>query len=105
MNTDRTPIYEIHVLEQPWHLDTKGFPDCGTHERVGFYYEKETAMRAVEENWCNIQDHYARAAEIKPYLPGLYVCPRQYQCLYYEWNEEKERFEQKPYPDLGEWNQ
>lgn len=98
------PIYEIYVMAEPWHLDKHGFPACGVRERVGFYYEKETAIKAVEENWCDIQDHYAHAAEIKPIMPGLYSCPPQSVCLYYEWNPEKECFERAPWPDLGEWD-
>jgi hypothetical protein len=49
-----TPIYEIHVYEEPWTLNKHGFFDYGIEECVGFYYEKETALKAVEENWCDI---------------------------------------------------
>lgn len=67
MDKDKTPIYEIYVMELPWQLDEKKFPTCGIIERVGFYYNKEDAIRAVEENWCDLQDHYAQAAEIRRY--------------------------------------
>ena len=98
---DNKPVYAIYVMSQPWHLDEKGWPTCGIHEFVGYYYEKESAVRAVEENWCNIQDHYAHAAEIREVIPGLYPHPPQSKCLYYEWNVKEEKFERKPFPRLG----
>ena len=47
MNTE-TPIYEIHIMERPYEIDIHGFPDCGTIEIVGFYYEKDVS-RAQEK--------------------------------------------------------
>lgn len=103
---DDNPIFEIYVMEKPWHLDEKGWPDCGIKERVGFYYEKETAIKAVEENWCDLQDHYAHAAEIREIQPGLYSHSIQSKCLYYEWNQKEEKFERKPFPKLGkDWDE
>jgi hypothetical protein len=43
LNMDKEPIYEIHVYEKPWTINSHGFFDYGIEERVGFYYEKETA--------------------------------------------------------------
>lgn len=103
---DNKPIYEIYVMSEPWHLGDDKWPTCGSRERVGFYYEKETAIRAVEENWCDLQDHYAHAAEIKPVMPGLYSYPPQSICLYYEWNTKEEKFERRPFPKLGkDWDE
>ena len=100
MNGD-SPIYEIYVMSEPWHLGEDGWPTCGSQKRVGFYHERETAIKAIEENWCDLQDYYAKAAEMRTVMPGLYSFPSQHVCLYYEWNQEKECFENKPFPKLG----
>jgi len=103
MAKDDTPIYEIYVMSEPWHLDENRYPSAGTRERVGFYYEKETAIRAVEENWCDLQDHYAKAAEICKLVPGLYSVHSHTDYKYYLWNPDKERFEPAKKPELEGW--
>ena len=90
------PIYEIRVMEYPYFLDTDNFPSCGIRERVGFYYEEKTAIRAVKENWCDIQDCYARAAEIREVEPGLY--PKENIIHYYLWNHDERKFEETLIP-------
>ena len=100
---DEKPIYEIHVYSQEWTVDKKGWLEYGTDECVGFYYEKETAIRAVEENWCDLQDHYARAALIKEITPGLYPHPPRSKCIYYIWNKEEKKFEKAKIPEWEGW--
>lgn len=86
------PIYEVLVYSELWRVNEHGFFDFGTEERVGFYYEKETAIRAVEENWGNIQDYYAKAAAIRTVLPGLYRDPPLRTYLYYVWNSNTQKW-------------
>lgn len=93
------PIYEIYVMEKPWYMDNQGFPACGTRERVGFYYELETAIQAVEENWCDMQDYYAHAAEILTIEPGLYPLSKRNNYRYFIWNQEKGKFETAELPE------
>lgn len=98
MEQDR--IYEIYVMSEPWHLDEKGFPVCGIRERVGFYYSKDIAIRAIEENWCDLQDAYAKAAEMRPCEPGIYgyIYTPTSEIKYYEWNYDEDRWEPKERP-------
>ena len=56
MDNGSAPVYAIYTMEEPWRLDEQGWPTCGIREFTGFYYEKEVAIRAVEENWCDLQD-------------------------------------------------
>lgn len=104
MAKDETPIYEIYVYSQPWTINEQGFYEYGTSERVGFYYEKETAIKAVEENWCDIQDHYAKAAMVKEVKPGLYSAPSRAKCWYYLWNTKTEHFEKAKIPEVDWWS-
>ena len=106
MDKGSEPIYAIYMMEKPWHLDDTGWPNCGMREFTGFYHEKESAIRAVEENWCDLQDKRFRTAEIREIAPGLYPHPPQSKCLYYEWNLQDECFERKPFPKLGkDWDE
>lgn len=100
---EEQPIYAIYVMSRAWELDECNFPNCGSRECVGYYYEKETAIQAVEENWCDIQDCYAHAAEIWKVRPGLYQYPNKEDKLYYIWNTEKRCFEGAEFPELGSW--
>ena len=100
---DEKPIYEIHVYSEEWRVDKNGWLEFGIDECVGFYYEKETAIRAVEENWCDLQDHFAQAALIEEKAPGLYPHPPRSKCIYYIWNKDEQRFERSTPPDTEMW--
>jgi len=104
MDKNETPIYEIYVMSYPWYLDDKKMPNCGIRERVGFYYDKEDAIRAVEENWCDLQDHYAQAAEICKVEPGLYSVPSRREYWYFLWNQKEEKFEIARKPKFEGWD-
>ena len=95
MDSNEQPIYEVLVYSHPWHLDEH----FGSEERVGFYYEKETAIRAIEENWCDLQDHYARAAAVREIRPGLYQYPPFSTYIYYLWNSNLCQFERAEVPE------
>ena len=99
----KQPIYEIYVYEKPWYLDEKGFLMYGSYERVGYYYELETALKAVKENWCDLQDHYAHAAMVQEVTPGLYPHPPRSKCHYFIWNNQKECFEEAEVPEVDWW--
>lgn len=99
MNSNEQHIYEILVYSHPWHLDEHQFINFGSAERVGFYYEKETAIRAIEENWCDLQDHYVRAAAVRKIRPGLYQYPPFSTYIYYLWNSDLCRFERAKIPE------
>jgi len=103
MDKDKTPIYVIYVYEKPWTINKQGFFDYGIKDFVGFYYEKETAIKAVEENWCDIQDHYANAAMVEEFVPGLYPYPPRSKCWYYIWNPYTEKFEAAEIPEVDWW--
>jgi hypothetical protein len=103
MEKGTAPMYAIYVYEKPWTINSMGYFEYGTSEFVGFYHEKEVAIKAVEENWCDIQDHYANAAMIKEIVPGLYPHPPRSKCWYYIWNPYKECFEPSEIPDVDWW--
>ena len=93
------PIYEVLVYSHPWTITDSGYLDFGSEERVVFYYEKETAIKAVTENWCDLQDHYARAAAIREVRPGLYQYPPFGAYMYFLWNSELKKWKAAETPD------
>ena len=93
------PIYEVLVYSHPWTITELGYLDFGSEERVGFYYEKETAIKAVTENWCDLQDHYARAAAVREVKPGLYQYPPFGTYMYFLWNSELKKWEAAETPE------
>jgi len=78
MDKDKTPIYEIVMLQKPITIDEKGWPEYGKAESVGFYYEQDTALKAVRQNWCDINDGgIYKAALVQKKIPGLYPIPQR----------------------------
>lgn len=99
------PIYEVLVYSHPWTLDEKTkIIDYGSEERVGFYYEKDIAIQAIKENWCSLQDHYARAAAVREVKPGLYQDPPFRTYIYFLWNSELKLWEEVAVPkEVGDF--
>ena len=95
-----TPIYEIIMLEESVKIDKFGWPNYGQSENVGFYYEEETAFKAVKENWCDINDSGKyRAAFVVQKIPGLY--PITIVKGYFIYNKKDNNFRQAVLPK--EW--
>ncbi len=78
MDKNQPPIYELIMLEKPITINDSGWPEYGHMESVGYYYEEETALKAVRQNWCDINDGGCyNAALIQKKYPGLYPIPSQ----------------------------
>ena len=99
-------IYRIFVFTNPNKemLNNEGkpmgWPDVGRMDDVGFYYEKETAIKALHENWCNIQDHCFNAAFLVQHEPGLYPMSSKERRIYFIWDKEKQGFFEQPEPEI-----
>jgi len=100
--TEQPPIYEIVMVQHCDNVDKYECPDLGIVETVGYYYEYETAVRALHENWADIQDCCFRAAFIEMKYPGLYpdVAPEQRQ--FFRWDNELEGFFEAEEPKFME---
>jgi len=66
---DRT-FYFITVFEK-LDIDERGFPDTGSQRCWGFYSDKETAFRAVHENWTDLEETIYKYAIIEEYEEGI----------------------------------
>jgi hypothetical protein len=106
----QNPIYIIMMLEKPGNeeiiynkngvLTPSGFPDPGATDEVGFYYELATAIDAITNNWCDIQDHAYQAAFLLCKFPGLYTTTTTKSRMYFVWDQTTQTFIQQEEPVL-----
>ena len=101
------PIFEIMVFEYPDKEMTypttngnvrSGWPDTGCIDHVGFYYELDTAIQAMNENWCDIRETCYHAGFILCRFPGLYQAALS--RMYFLWDEEKKGFFEAEEPEI-----
>lgn len=91
------PIYEILMLEKPITFDEKGYPQYGNVETVGFYYEEAIALKAIRQNWCDINEQGSySAALVQKKLPGLY--PITQKRWYFVFDYDNMIYVDKPIP-------
>ena len=68
-----------------------GVPDIGSARTFGYYNDRDTAIKMVELNNCDIQERLYEYAVIE-YIPeGLYN-PAE-ERIFFKWNEDKQEFE------------
>jgi hypothetical protein len=101
------PIFEIMLFEYPnkemiYHKPEgdvlSGWPDTGCVDHVGFYYELDTAIQTMNENWGDIQETCYHAGFILCRFPGLYQAA--IHRIYFLWNEEKKGFFEAEEPEI-----
>lgn len=99
-----TPIFEIFLMENgDKELVYKngvhsGFPDMGATSNMGYYYNLNDAVEAMNRNACDIREHFYNAGFVLCRFPGLYADVPKAGRIYFEWDDEKEGFFEKPEP-------
>lgn len=103
------PIYDIVMIQ---HIDKVAIgsngkeldsPDYGTIESLGFYYEYETAVRALHENWADINEAgLFSGAWIEMKFPGLYPYLGKEYRQFFIWDEERGGYFEAEEPEW--WN-
>ena len=73
---NQNPIFEILLFE-----NVDEYPDIGCENHPGFYYELDTAIQAMNENWADIQECCFRAGFVLCHFPGLYQSARKEQRM------------------------
>ena len=88
------PIYRIELFHFPIQVDKYYGPDYGEDSMVvGFYHEKETAIEAVQEDWCDMSERgFYQAAMVIETHPGLYPMNHQQNRWYFLYNKEAEGY-------------
>ncbi len=100
------PIYRIIVFRNPdkelvyENGARSGAPDTGGENDMGFYYDLNTAIRAMHGNWCDIHETCFQAGFILCQYPGLYECAVSEARIYFLWDEEKGGFFEAEEPEI-----
>lgn len=107
---ETNPIFELLMFEFPNRELTAdvdgsplGYADMGATDRAGFYYELDTAVRAMHENWCDIRENTYNAGFILCRYPGLYDCASTESRIYFLWDDQRRGFFEAEEPKLFEF--
>lgn len=68
--------------------------------RCGFFTDRETAFKAVYENWCDIHNGKYDVAWIECITP--YIIAWSTECVWFKWNEEKGGYIEAKAPEAFE---
>ncbi len=69
-------VYEHVETDGTTSFKPSGYPKFGVRDVVGFYHDKEEAIRDVEWNACDINETMFKYAIIEEVYPGIYPCSR-----------------------------
>lgn len=103
------PIFELVVFEKPnaetiYHTENgdiaSGYPDTGGENNVGFYYDLDDAIQAMNENSLDIQEHCFHAGFVLCRFPGLYNAVIKDARMYFLWDPERGGFFEAPEPEI-----
>ena len=90
---ENTPCYFIMAMKSD---DREG----ERVRRCGFFTDRETAFKAVDENWCDIHNGKYDVAWIECITP--YIIAWSMECVWFKWNEEKGGYIEAKAPEAFE---
>ncbi len=76
---------------QKYEIDKNGWIEIGCSRTFGYYNDRDVALEAVRDNWCDIQERIYRYAVVEYIEEGLHN-PATDRC-FFEWNESTKTFE------------
>ena len=79
-----------------------GFRDLGCTDNVGYYYNLDDAISALNENACDMRETVYDAAFILCRFPGLYQNSGTEGRMYFRWDPEREGYFQAEEPKIFE---
>lgn len=100
------PIFELLLFEHPdkemfsKHDQPMGVPDTGALDIVGFFYDLDQAIQAMNENHLGIQETVYHAGFIILKYPGLYQAAGPHKRIYFKWDPEKKGFFEAEEPKI-----
>lgn len=105
---DDNPIFQLLLFEKPdaelifdYPDGTKkpsGYPDTGCTADMGFYYDIDHAIDAMNKNTCDIRETCYNAGFILCRFQGLYTSCETDTRMYFRWDNEKQGFFQQEEP-------
>lgn len=100
------PIFEIMLFEKPNEEviyptgKHSGFPDMGTTDIPGFFYDLPDAIRAMHENLCDIKETVYDAGFILCHFPGFYNAAGKDMRMYFVWDKERQGYFEQEEPKI-----
>ncbi len=103
------PIYCIYLITNPdeeriyekeGERIRSGFPDTGPTDEPGYYHDLDSAIKAMNENACDIREYCYNAGFILCRFAGMYDCVCRDARMYFLWDDEKEGFFQAEEPQI-----
>lgn len=91
MKRDRMTMWFITVFEE---LGTTklGWPDVGSCRTWGFYFNRDTAVRALHENWTDMRECLYNYAVIEGLDEGICAYHHHSKDQWFEWDEERQGY-------------
>lgn len=88
------PTYFITCFEKNGtEINKYKMPDFGDQRTFGFYYDLETARKALNENWCDMHECLYMYAVIEKMYPGIHPdCYLDTDIEWYQYDKEKDGF-------------
>ena len=80
-------IYYFITVFQKLDIDELGWPDYGSSRCWGFYCNKETALKALHENWTDMEETIYHYAVLEQYQEGISNCLQERQ--FFKFNIDK----------------
>ena len=102
------PIFKILLFEKTGEEELNsmgkptGWPDTGAQNDVGYYYELDRAIQAMNDNWSDIQEMVYHAGFILCHYHGLYCSVGPEARIYFRWDEDREGFFEAEEPAIFE---
>jgi len=100
------PIYILHLFENPnkelIYTSGKhsGFPDTGSEDEVGFFYNIDDAIHTMHENITDIRETVYNVGFILCKFQGTYETAGTEARMYFVWDEEKQGFFEQEEPPI-----
>lgn len=100
MNNEYLTLYFITVFEkvEPDVL-LPGFPYFGSTRTWGFYQERDTALKAVRENWTDMREGVYEYAVVEGYDEGISHSHDPSTSQWFRWDSLHEGYREIDTPD------
>ena len=76
--------------------DELGWPDTGSRRCFGYFGDKDTAIQAVTENWCDINETCYDYAVIEHIEPGIHPIGDEQIWFQFDYDDRAYHWTEKP---------
>lgn len=96
MEDTRATIYTITCFSK-LEKDEKGWLRTGAQRTFGYYMERDVAIQALHENWCDMFEYLYEYAVIEAMREGIHCDVAEE--IWFQWDNERKGFFEIEKPD------